>query len=525
MIEAARLYTAAYLPQDQPTWVRQGLDEDAPLLVSGHQPEFFHPGVWFKNFLLARLRQRCRGVAINLVVDNDVCGARSVVVPSGKLQQPRRQMVEWDAPVPVDLAESNPLANRQASSGQSSGNESLALPDFTTASSAATASPVTAPSTELLPYEMATWHSLACQRHFPSAIHAAAESLLPGELLVDRVWENMEEALQRTRQVGAVIAQARHLFEIDNGVDNLELPISQVSVQPAFACFLADLLRQGKIFQQVYNQSLQEFRKENKVRSQSHPVPQLVETDGWLEMPFWIWSTDSPVRGPLYLKPAGSSVQLSDLDQIKASLNTEGLEQQLVELNRSGIAIRPRALMTTLFTRVFLADLFIHGIGGAKYDELTDRLIERYYGLTPPMFLTATSTHRLPLDIEPFDVERIREVHQRIRSLRFHPEIHLANAPGENIRRWIEQKRKLLASIPPHGQKESWHREMDAINEKLFEPLQEQVVELQRQLAELEARRRKTSILASREYSFLIHPPALVDRLHEISRQAADSLA
>ena len=37
-----------------------------------------------------------------------------------------------------------------------------------------------------------------------------------------------------------------------------------------------------------------------------------------------------------------------------------------------GIRLRTRALTTTLFARYVLGDLFVHGIGGAKYDELGD---------------------------------------------------------------------------------------------------------------------------------------------------------
>ena len=40
-------------------------------------------------------------------------------------------------------------------------------------------------------------------------------------------------------------------------------------------------------------------------------------------------------------------------------------------LRESGVKIRPRAILTTLYSRLFLSDLFIHGIGGAKYDAWT----------------------------------------------------------------------------------------------------------------------------------------------------------
>ena len=46
---------------------------------------------------------------------------------------------------------------------------------------------------------------------------------------------------------------------------------------------------------------------------------------------------------------------------------------RLAELSSRGIKLRTRALTTTLFARLVLSDMFLHGIGGAKYDQVTDR--------------------------------------------------------------------------------------------------------------------------------------------------------
>ena len=54
-------------------------------------------------------------------------------------------------------------------------------------------------------------------------------------------------------------------------------------------------------------------------------------------------------------------------------------------------------MITTLFARLFLGDLFMHGIGGAKYDQVTDSLVERFFGVKPPGFMTLTATLRLPV--------------------------------------------------------------------------------------------------------------------------------
>src|SRR5262249_29921350 len=43
-----------------------------PLIVTGHQPELFHPGVWIKNFAAGAIAGANRGCALNLIVDNDL---------------------------------------------------------------------------------------------------------------------------------------------------------------------------------------------------------------------------------------------------------------------------------------------------------------------------------------------------------------------------------------------------------------------------------------------------------------------
>ena len=63
--------------------------------------------------------------------------------------------------------------------------------------------------------------------------------------------------------------------------------------------------------------------------------------------------------------------------------------------------VRTRALTTTLFARLFLGDLFIHGIGGAKYDELGDEVARGFLGAPPPPFLTLSLTLWLGLPDDP----------------------------------------------------------------------------------------------------------------------------
>ena len=80
---------------------------DAPLIVTGHQPELFHPGVLAKNFATSRLASRSGGVGLNLIVDNDLMASTRIRIPVGYRERPSFSTIEFDtsrAPIPWEEA-------------------------------------------------------------------------------------------------------------------------------------------------------------------------------------------------------------------------------------------------------------------------------------------------------------------------------------------------------------------------------------------------------------------------------------
>ena len=101
-----------------------------------------------------------------------------------------------------------------------------------------------------------------------------------------------------------------------------------------------------------------------------------------------------------------------------------------MELPAEGIHIRSRALITTLWARLVLGDLFLHGIGGAKYDQVTDALICGFFGLRPPGFMVLSATLHLPIQRPTADVERPKDIAAELRRLVYHPERYIDASNG-----------------------------------------------------------------------------------------------
>ncbi|MDA7951660.1 MAG: hypothetical protein MPJ24_09255, partial [Pirellulaceae bacterium] len=73
LLALSQKYTSQYLtpPPFSEKLQTSPNQENLPLILSGHQPELFHLGVWFKNFLLSAVAQKEGGIGINLIIDND----------------------------------------------------------------------------------------------------------------------------------------------------------------------------------------------------------------------------------------------------------------------------------------------------------------------------------------------------------------------------------------------------------------------------------------------------------------------
>lgn len=486
-LDAAMAYTSTYrdLWFEQSRYRQQAID--APWLVAGHQPELFHPGVWFKNFLLAEASKQTTCVALNLVIDNDICRSPAIRVPvvegQGESAFLRTESLAFDAHSPPVAWECRSILDR-----------------------------------DLL-------------RSFPERL----QQLLPGGLgepLVRQLWPHVLHAAERTGRLGLTLAQARHALEGSLGLRTLELPLSVLAQQNSFARFSLGLLADLPRFQQVYNQQRAAYRSANGIRSQSHPVPALQTKHGWLEAPWWIYRQTEPTRRRLFARLEGDNLMLSDQagwqGVIEGPLDSDDAVSDWMQMEMDGVLLRPRALITTMFTRLIISDLFVHGIGGGKYDQMTDAIIRQYFDNPAPQMVVATATLRLPL-ADQLELGSMQETASAVQQasasawdMRFHPEKYISSA-NEEIGELLRRKQELLDSIPPRGEKWEWHRAITKVNQRLVELNGAREQQNQDRMQQLTARTRQLKLATSREFSFcLFDRKYVVDALANLAAAEFD---
>lgn len=480
LVAEARRWTSQYGDVDGgPTGA------STPIFLAGHQPGLFHPGVWFKNFVLSDLARRHGALAVNLLIDSDTVRAPSLRVPGGSIARPRLAAIPFDQ------------------------------------------------SAAAVPYEE---RRILDRQLFADFARRATKQIAPlvSRPLVGSYWPMAVARMQRTDNLGACLAQSRHQLEIGWGATTLEIPQSCVCRMRSYGWFVAHLLAQLSRFRTIYNEVVDEYRRVNRIRSRAHPVPNLTRDGVWLEAPFWIWTADDPRRRPLFVRHRRDQIVLSDrrAREIALPLSADGdaarAVERLAELGAQGLKIRSRALLTTLWARLALGDLFVHGIGGAKYDEVTDAVIGRFFGLRPPGFLVVSATLHLPVDRKSANVEDAGAIERQLRELTYHPERYLNGADeaptgcAGTVAELIAAKTRWIRTPQTPENARIRYREIRRINEAL----QPYVARWRKKLSD--ARRRAAralqaeAVLSCREYGFCLFPQRtlrefLFGLLHRIS--------
>ncbi len=321
------------------------------------------------------------------------------------------------------------------------------------------------------------------------------------------------------------LVRLRAQFERQAGLSNLELRVSQLAETDCFQQFVADLIQHAEPFAQTYNLALTQYRQLHHVRSESHPVPALAVDARGTELPLWVWRTGETRRRPLF---------------VRAGTLHDGLREigPLSTARQNGWKIRPRALSLTLFCRLLLGSAFVHGIGGALYDQVTNSIMQSLLGIDPPAMIVATATLRLFESFAGADPHAAvaRKEHDR-RALRWNPELlfeQLATTDHFDERLVLEliahkqllvdeinaAKRATDPNAKRHEQAASRHARVQGLNERLRMHLPAELDEsMAAELAALHQQSPHWDNLRSREYASNLFPASQIQELFRTVRR------
>jgi hypothetical protein len=251
-------------------------------------------------------------------------------------------------------------------------------------------------------------------------------------------------------------------------------------------------------------------------------LPDLTRDGERIETALWIYQPTQP-RRRLWVRHTGDRIGLHADHEHVGTVGADELRRDVDVVLRSlrPWVVRPRALTLTLWARLLACDLFVHGIGGAKYDRITDAIIRRYYGCEPSAYVCVSATLRLPLPRHEVTPADLADARQQVRDWRYNPDRYIPDPPFS----LLDERRRLIALADElraaRGSRQT-RREVFLGIRGVNAQLVDTHPEIRRQLAErLERATRAVEsnrVADSREYFYVLQP---ADRLSRLSARLA----
>ena len=334
-------------------WMRRWIghrEDHQPIIATGHQTELYHPGVWVKNAVIASAAERIGAAAIHFAVDTDA---------------PKHLVYRW------------PGGGRPITDD----------PNLTKARWSGRLLPPSRPYLTTLTDEAAE----TCSKW---GVKPASDSF----------FEALANHTGGHASLSEAITNAHNASDRSLGLKVQTVIASQVARTTGFLTFVHDICARADEYVRIYNAALADFRRTHGIESPGRPMPDLSLDDDFCEVPFWLDDlADGERKRASVARVDGKWTLLAGDDAFAfdpAATDTWQAAEQLGSwLSRSHLRLSPRALTLTSFLRLAVVDQFVHGIGGAIYDQVTDRLLQNWYGLEPPAFSVGTVTLYFPAAI------------------------------------------------------------------------------------------------------------------------------
>lgn len=372
----------------------RGVSSGANIVMAGHQPTVYHPGILCKVEALAQLAGESHAVAVNVVIDTDEGDGGALVWP--KVAQGVLEMKR------ASLATQSPTGTLYA--------------------------------------DQRVVEAQRVREIFSEIETDVRESGLAEEAEQVRAVARFYEKLAGER---IVAANAVVRWTV-SGVRTLEVPLSALVQRTEIQAVLQDLARDVVRVAHLYNSTLDKYRQEHRIRNPANPFPNMKSVDGETELP--LWRIQAGIRQPTFVG-LNHSAQICD----------------------AGEYLAPRGSITTMILRGFCSDLFIHGLGGGKYDQFVGQFAEAYLGVKLPTYVVASRTRYIfPERIA--ELRRSIELASKVKEITSKTEQYLGQgifSADEEValRGLVDERSVLRASIQAATTPEAKSLAAHAINE------------------------------------------------------------
>lgn len=369
-------------------------EPELPIVSAGHQPLVYHWGLYFKNLKLSQLAKDTKSFGLNTIIDTDVGDAGRIVWPL--VRGGTISIKSGSVAVGPELYRAQTIAPRE--------------------------------------HLDTLFAEIVSDLEESGCAHAATSTGRVAELYKMLSGESVVVANSLVRWVFESRAYC-------------EVPLSHLLQIPSVARILSAFARDYERAVPLYNQTLDRYRQEHKIKNAANPFPNMRIHDGEYELP--LWEVSAHGRKPVFASKGDVHVPM-------------------------GSFLAPRGSISTLLLRGYCSDIAVHGLGGAKYDPFVDDFARALYGIRMPQFVVASCTKYLFPEIVG-RYERAREVKDRYKEMVSHTEKFFGSGvfsqQDEAMLHPLVSKRgelleALRAAVNPQSRSEAAHQ-LNALNKEI----------------------------------------------------------
>ncbi len=431
------------------------------IVQTGHQPVFYHPGIIIKNLILNKIGMMEGINAINLIVDTDNFKEIAVNIPSYRdgIKIEKEILLSNQYPIPYEF--STPPSQEAFDLFIESIKNHLSHPEFKN-----------------------------LHAHF------------------NRYINKIGDTQKNFKTLSEFMTAIRRIYEEEIESQYLEIPVSHICDTDEFLLFFLSIAMESEKFTSIYNCHLGRYRKDHKLRYPVNPFPNLKINGEKIELPFWHFFPQGGARGRIFAECADDKINIFFEDREGIEFKRNELDKGIELIKKHGIKIRTKAITLTLFNRMFVSDIFIHGVGGAKYDRITDEIIRDFYKVEPPEFITTSLTLYPTIDSpKEYQEEKIKDMEKKLRDMKYNPERYIEDTQ-EEMKTVIKEKEYIISLLKEDNvDKREFSRRLKKLNEKIYQSIKSAAENIEEDINVLKKLKEESEATQRRDYPYFLFSP------------------
>jgi hypothetical protein len=450
------------------------------VIAAGHQAIWHHCGIWAKNLTVSTFAEAVDGCGLHLVLDHDVCDTAMVL--------------------PRENTDGNWCFERIE----------------------------VEPKQKTIPLECRQLPLESYLRTFVDTVVKARAGQICSDIWLEYAVPE-KNRISHLSNIADLITYLQSVLNVSLHLNMMYLPVSKLSESNAFMDFVTSIIVNAVSFAASYNDAITEQINGPRISRRDTLRPLVLDKiAGLTELPFWLLLPNGE-RTSLYVRQKETDkIRIGTVSSTFGHLDSAcpaGKAHQLRDaLQQLGYRLRPKAVSLTLFVRLFLADWFVHGVGGTRYEFVTDYIIADYYGKKPLKFGTTTCTMTLPLsNTVGSHKDNLAQLKHKLHSIKHNPERHIEYSVlrREPVASLLREKKRRIAqatdcALPSNLRKSAWSS-LSTVNGRLFEYARDKADMLETKIVEFEKKSISQRVFNYREYFFGLFPKTKLRKVAESS--------